>query len=100
MASWAKLSTARGRSHAGWWGGHAALVGADFASFTGLDRQQRRVLGYSASGDDGEDADELFRRIVDQHPLCLHQLETGEVAAVPARTTTLTYASTRRRTSV
>jgi hypothetical protein len=50
-------------------------------------------LGYSASGDDGEDADELFRRIVDQHPLCRHQLETGEVAAVPARTTTFTYAA-------
>jgi len=60
----------------------AALVGADFASFTELDRQQHRVLAYSDSGDDGEGSDELFWRIVDHHPLCRHQLETGEFAAV------------------
>jgi DNA-binding CsgD family transcriptional regulator len=60
----------------------ATLLSADFASFTELDREQGRTLGFWATSDVGDEEDDLFWRIIDQHPLCQHQAQTGDYTTV------------------
>lgn len=60
----------------------ARLVPCDTLAYTELDRLERRILAYAAVDEDGGDGDELFWSIVDDHPLCRHQLAYADFSAL------------------
>jgi DNA-binding CsgD family transcriptional regulator len=60
----------------------AALTGADAATFSELDRDEKRILAETSSAEDEDDDVALFWRIVDRHPLCRHHAETGRLDAI------------------
>jgi hypothetical protein len=51
----------------------AELIPCDAIGYTEIDRIGRRVIEYVGTDDDDDD-DDLFWQIVDEHPLCRHQL--------------------------
>jgi DNA-binding CsgD family transcriptional regulator len=61
------------------------LVPCDEVSYSVLDRVQRREIAYidtnGGEADEGDDEDESFWRIVDEHPLCRHQQAYADFSA-------------------
>jgi DNA-binding CsgD family transcriptional regulator len=62
----------------------ARLVPCDIVSYCELDRMRRRVLRSTdfPRVENPPDWEQVFWRIVDEHPLCLYQARTGDFSAV------------------
>jgi DNA-binding CsgD family transcriptional regulator len=62
----------------------ARLVPCDIVSYCELDRTRRRILRCTdfPRVENPPDWEQVFWRIVDEHPLCLYQARTGDFSAV------------------
>jgi DNA-binding CsgD family transcriptional regulator len=58
------------------------LIPSDSVSYDDLDRVHRREIEYvTTDDDDDDDGEQLFWRIVDEHPICRHQQAYADFSA-------------------
>src|SRR3954465_9620578 len=58
------------------------LIPCDAIGYAEIDRVNRRVLDYAGNAGGGDDDDELFWSIGDEHPLCQHQQAYADFSAL------------------
>jgi DNA-binding CsgD family transcriptional regulator len=59
------------------------LIPSDSVSYDELDRVHQREVEYvTTDDDDGDGGEELFWRIVDEHPICRHQQAYADFSAI------------------